>query len=262
MTFVDQWRTWHAEREAAVSAPGGDLTLTGTHWLVGRTRIDGIPGTWWADGTDVRVSGAEGLLVGGVPTAEGLLRPDQRLMVGDVELKIIRRGADLAVRTYDPHAPAVHRFAGIDAYAPDPAWVVAAEFTPADAGQAVRTAHSRSDRLVDYPVVGTFTFTVDGRHAELVALYTGHEGEAHITFRDATSGRESYGAARFLFLPLPATAGPVTLDFNRVTLPPCAFSEAFICPLPPSGNVLPFAVRAGEKAVLDQPAGQVPIPCR
>ncbi len=261
MTFVDQWRTWHAEREAAVSAPGGDLTLTGTHWLVGRTQIEGVPGTWSTDGIDVRVSGAEGLLVGDVPITEGVLPPDQRLMVGDVELKIVRRGGDLAVRTYDPHAPAVDRFAGIDAYAPDPAWVVTAGFTPADGAQSLSTEHSHSDRVVDYPVVGTFTFAVDGRRAELVALHTGHEGEAHITFRDATSGQESYGAARFLLLPLPATAGPVTLDFNRVTLPPCAFSDAFICPLPPPGNVLPFAVRAGEKAVLDQPAGQAPIPC-
>ncbi len=149
----------------------------------------------------------------------------------------------------------MRRFAGIDAYAPDPAWVVTAEFTPAEADQTLRTEHSHADRLVDYPVVGTFTFTVDGRHAELVALYTGHEGKAHISFQDATSGRESYGAARFLFLPLPAEAGPVTLDFNRVTLPPCAFSDAFVCPLPPPGNVLPFAVRAGEKAVLEQSAG-------
>ncbi len=105
MTFVDQWQAWHAEREATVSAPGGDLTLTGTHWLTGPTRIDGIPGTWYTDGTDVRVSDAAGLLVDGVPTVEGRLRPDQRLMVGDVELKIIQRGGDLAVRTYDPHAP-------------------------------------------------------------------------------------------------------------------------------------------------------------
>lgn len=249
MTFVDEWRAWHAGREAAVAAPGGDLTLTGTHWLFGRTEIGGLPGVWWADGDRVRVSGADGLLVDGVPAAEGVLRTDQRLMVGDVELKIIRRGDDLAVRTYDPHAPAVARFAGIDAFAPDPAWVVDAAFTPAEPDRTQRIAHSHSDRLADYPVVGTFSFTVDGQRADLVALYTGHEGEAHITFRDATSGRESYGAARFLFLPLPTAAGPVTLDFNRVTLPPCAFSDAFICPLPPPGNVLPFPVRAGEKLV-------------
>jgi uncharacterized protein (DUF1684 family) len=250
---ADRWRAWHAGREAAVSAPGGDLTLTGTHWLVGRTEIEGVPGTWWVDGADVRVSGADGLMVDGRAVSDGLLRPDQRLTVGDVELKIIRRDADLAVRTYDPQSPAVGRFVGIDAFAPDPAWVVTAEFTPAEADRTLRTAHSHSDRLVDYPVVGTFSFTVDGQHAELVALHTGHEGEAHITFRDATSARASYGAARFLFLPLPEAAGAVTLDFNRATLPPCAFSDAFICPLPPPGNVLPFPVEAGEKTVLTRP---------
>jgi uncharacterized protein (DUF1684 family) len=154
------------------------------------------------------------------------------------------------VRTYDPQAPAVRQFNGIDAFAPDPGWVVTAEFRPTESDDTLRLAHSHSDRLVDYPVVGTFSFTVDGRRAELIALHTGHEGEAHITFRDATSGRESYGAARFLFLPLPPAAGPVTLDFNRVTLPPCAFSDAFICPLPPPENILPFRVEAGEKKLL------------
>jgi uncharacterized protein (DUF1684 family) len=43
----------------------------------------------------------------------------------------------------------------------------------------------------------------------------------------------------------------VALDFNRAVLPPCAFSDAFICPLPPPGNVLPFPVTAGEKQVLN-----------
>jgi uncharacterized protein (DUF1684 family) len=252
--FADRWRRWHAEREAAVSAPGGDLTLTATHWLFDRTVVDGLPGTWWADSSQVRVAGADGLLVDGQPVSDGLLRPEQHLMVGDVDLKIIRRGDDLAVRTYDPKAPAVQQFVGIDAFPPDPAWVVTAEFRPADSDHTLRIAHSHSDRLMEYPVVGTFSFTVDGQHAELVALYTGHEGEAHITFRDATSGPESYGAARFLFLPLPAAAGTVTLDFNRATLPPCAFSDAFICPLPPPGNVLPFAIRAGEKMLLSRDA--------
>jgi uncharacterized protein (DUF1684 family) len=248
--LAGQWWRWHAEREALVSAPGGDLTLTGTHWLFGRTEIEGVPGAWWVDGSDVRIADAHGLMVDGRAVNEGLLGSGQRLTVGDVELKIIRRGADIAVRTYDPQAPAVRQFNGIDAFAPDPAWVITAEFRPTASDDTLRIAHSHSDRLVDYPVVGTFSFTVDGQRAELIALYTGHEDEAHITFRDATSGRESYGAARFLFLPLPSSAGPVTLDFNRVTLPPCAFSDAFICPLPPPENILPFRVEAGEKKLL------------
>ncbi|MCW2642269.1 MAG: uncharacterized protein JWP76_4575 [Dactylosporangium sp.] len=63
--------------------------------------------------------------------------------------------------------------------------------------------------------------------------------------------RRRPGAARFLFVPLPSEAGPVTLDFNRAQLPPCAFSDAFICPLPPRQNILPFAVEAGEQQARD-----------
>jgi len=252
-TFVEDWHRWRAERIAAVAAPGGHLTLTGTHWLSPRDArvLDGVPGRWWVDGTAVRVADAEGLLVDGVLTRDAVLRDDQRLTVGRLDLRIIRRGGDVAVRTFDPDADAVRRFAGIDAYQPDPSWVIEAEFRPAPATRTERIRHSNSDREADYRAVGTFTFRVGEERATLLGLDTGDPGTAHITFRDATSGRETYGAARFLFVPLPATAGRVALDFNRAVLPPCAFSDAFICPLPPPGNVLPFPVTAGEKQVLN-----------
>ncbi|MFM7656159.1 MAG: DUF1684 domain-containing protein [Paracoccaceae bacterium] len=62
---------------------------------------------------------------------------------------------------------------------------------------------------------------------------------------DATSGRETYGAARFL-MGEDMHDGGITLDFNRAFTPPCAFTPFAICPLPPRQNVLPFAVTAGE----------------
>ncbi|MEV1290375.1 DUF1684 domain-containing protein [Micromonospora sp. NPDC049679] len=252
--FADEWRRWHADREAAVAAPGGNLTLTGTHWVSDETEIGGVPGRWRAEGDAVRVSGAVGLTVEGEPVSDGLFGEGQRLAVGDLQLAIIRRGDDLAVRTFDPRSEGVQRFAGIDAYDPDPAWVVTAEFHPTtQPDHTLHIVHTNSGREVDYAVVGTFTFTVAGQRAELVGLNTGHEGEAHITFRDATSGRETYGASRFLFLPLPTAAGPVVIDFNRAILPPCAFSDAFICPLPPAENILPFAITAGEKQLLTRP---------
>ncbi|WP_020573636.1 DUF1684 domain-containing protein [Actinopolymorpha alba] len=248
--FAAEWQRWHAQRDVTVAAPGGSLTLTGTHWLSAATRIDGLPGTWSEEGSDVRVTGAQGLTVDGEPVNDGLLHAGQRLAVGDVELAIIKRGEDIAVRTFDPNAAAVAAFGGIDAFAPDPAWMVAGEFRPADPDGTIHINHSNSEREADYPIVGTFAFSVAGADAELVAIHTGKEGQAHITFRDATSGRSTYGPARFLFLPLPPAAGPVTLDFNRTVLPPCAFSDAFICPLPPAQNVLPFEINAGEKQVL------------
>lgn len=248
--FVAEWRRWHAGRVAAVAAPRGSLTLTGTHWVSDDTVIDGVPGVWRVRDDRVWVSGARGLTADGVPLEDGPVPDGQWLAVGDLELTVIRRGNDRAVRTFDPHAPAVRDFVGIDAYEPDPAWLVHAEFRPTAGDHTEHIRHSNTDREADYPVVGTFAFERDGHRVEMVGLDTGDRGRAHLTFRDATSGRETYGAARFLFVPLPAAPGPVTLDFNRAILPPCAFSDAFLCPLPPDRNVLPFAVRAGEKQVV------------
>ena len=46
--------------------------------------------------------------------------------------------------------------------------------------------------------------------------------------------------------------GTITLDFNRAVLPPCAFSYAFNCPMPPKQNRFPFPIEAGEKLPLDK----------
>ncbi len=71
-------------------------------------------------------------------------------------------------------------------------------------------------------------------------------GEVLFVFRDRSSGRETYGAGRFLKAPAPVD-GKITLDFNFAFNPPCAFTPFATCPLPPPENWLPFAVPAGEK---------------
>jgi hypothetical protein len=69
-----------------------------------------------------------------------------------------------------------------------------------------------------------------------------------IVFRDATSGRETYGAGRFLDATAPAKGSrKVVLDFNRAYSPPCAFTPYATCPLPPRQNELPVRIEAGEK---------------
>ena len=45
----------------------------------------------------------------------------------------------------------------------------------------------------------------------------------------------------------PDSGGTVTLDFNRATNLPCAYTEFATCPLPPAENRLPVAVEAGEQ---------------
>ncbi|HYN00995.1 MAG TPA: DUF1684 domain-containing protein, partial [Vicinamibacteria bacterium] len=65
--------------------------------------------------------------------------------------------------------------------------------------------------------------------------------------RDQTSGKETYGAGRFLYADLPK-AGKVVLDFNKAYNPPCAFTPYATCPLPPPQNWMPVRVEAGEMA--------------
>jgi len=69
--------------------------------------------------------------------------------------------------------------------------------------------------------------------------------ELFIIFRDETSGTETYGAGRYLYATL--EDGRAAVDFNKAYNPPCAFTRYATCPLPPRGNRLAVAVRAGEK---------------
>jgi uncharacterized protein (DUF1684 family) len=68
-------------------------------------------------------------------------------------------------------------------------------------------------------------------------------------FRDETSGKETYGAGRFLYAEKPKN-GVVILDFNKAVNPPCAFTAFATCPLPPSQNRLKVRIEAGEMAPL------------
>jgi hypothetical protein len=66
-------------------------------------------------------------------------------------------------------------------------------------------------------------------------------------FRDATSGVTTYPGGRSLSIDAPGADGTVTLDFNRASNLPCAFTDYATCPVAPSENRLTVAVEAGEK---------------
>jgi hypothetical protein len=72
------------------------------------------------------------------------------------------------------------------------------------------------------------------------------ESELAIFFRDGTSGRGTYPAGRFVPL-VPDRDGRYRLDFNRARNPFCAYSSAYPCPAPWSGNTIQSPVTAGER---------------
>lgn len=102
-----------------------------------------------------------------------------------------------------------------------------------------------------YRKAGYFEFEVDGTIHRLHAYRSAHEHEAgrqtlFIPFRDRTSGKETYGAGRYLDLEL-TPSGRYILDFNLAYNPYCAYSDRYVCPLPPRENWLQVEIRAGEK---------------
>jgi uncharacterized protein len=80
----------------------------------------------------------------------------------------------------------------------------------------------------------------------------GYGGGVFLSFADATSGTETYGACRYLLdtvkgSDLGERDGRLVLDFNFAYNPSCAYDPRWVCPLAPPGNRLPVPVRGGER---------------
>jgi uncharacterized protein (DUF1684 family) len=98
---------------------------------------------------------------------------------------------------------------------------------------------------------GRFTFTVDGEEAALTIYSDPHGHEFFLPFRDATSGKETYGAGRYMDNQRPGlelvSSTEIEVDFNYNYNPYCAYSPQYSCPLPPRENWLTVPIHAGEK---------------
>ena len=80
----------------------------------------------------------------------------------------------------------------------------------------------------------------------LEALVEEGTDQFFLIMADRTSGKETYGMARYLYAG-PPVDGRIVVDFNKAYNPPCAFTAFATCPMPPQGNRLDLPVTAGEK---------------
>jgi hypothetical protein len=253
-------RRWRARRHAELAAPDSWLGLIGLHWLAPGANLVGsaadatvqLPGgparqgeLLWADG---RVAwqpecGPARVLEtdhAGQPTAVDL---------ENWSFFIVDRDGRLAARVRDRAWAATRQFAGVPCFDYDPAWRIDARWETLPEALNMEVPNV-SGELKMVTVTQRAVFELGGETVTLLPMSVGDDG-VFFVFRDRSSGRETYGAGRFLKVPV-AVDGKITLDFNFAYNPPCAFTAFATCLLPPPENWLPFAIAAGEKKWSDE----------
>lgn len=150
----------------------------------------------------------------------------------------------------DPHSPLEpdqkKKFKGLSYFDPDPDLALEVEVTRFEDEPPIQMQTSTGD-VAQYVRYGRFSFEVDGEKAELTIYASVGGGGYFLPFTDTTSGKETYGAGRYLDLePLPG--GRFEVDFNMAYNPYCAYNLNWSCPIPPAENRLQVPIRAGEKS--------------
>lgn len=146
-----------------------------------------------------------------------------------------------------PHSPIPAQdqgtFTGLSYFDPNPDLVFTVELEPVEPTEV--TIHTTTGDTRIYHRIATATVEIDETPVSLAIYSSGHDS-LFLPFRDSTSGRESYGAGRYLDID-PNEDGTMTIDFNYAYAPFCAYSDQFSCALPPQENWMSVSVEAGER---------------
>jgi uncharacterized protein (DUF1684 family) len=272
VAYRDTIESFHRQRATAIAGPEGWSTLIGLWWLEpGRTRIgsdatadivlprDRAPNflgtfvasdsTTFAPAKGVRVLADGRPVIIPVAMRSDVEAGDKQTMLryGSLVISYITRSGRKGIRVKDTLSAARSAFAGHRYFPTDTAWRVTARYV----------AKPRPDSMNIVDVLGIQTrmawpgelrFRIHGKPYVLQVI---REPEDHgqrlfVMFRDSTNLKETYPAMRYTYVALPDSLGRTALDFNQSYNPPCAFTSAATCPLPPKGNALPLRITAGE----------------
>jgi uncharacterized protein (DUF1684 family) len=176
--------------------------------------------------------------------SDGGTAPPDELAVGGITLWVHESGKRRAIRMRDPHGDVARSFAGFRWLPIDERYRVTGRFIKDPAPHELSVPNQLGDEEVD-TTEGVVEFALNGQTLRLRPMTT-RPGRLWFTFRDGTSGHETYANARFLYADLRQN-GTTVLDFNEAYNPPCAFNPYTTCPLPLPENRLKVPVLAGEK---------------
>ena len=141
-------------------------------------------------------------------------------------------------------------FTGLAYYPPNPEYRFELELHEHPQKETIKMNYTKGDEGT-FIRWGEFHFEIGGQKQTLQVYKSDpNEQGLFVPFRDATSGKETYPAGRYIDLDPERDLTPEgkwVLDFNRAYNPWCAYSEHYTCPLVPPENWLRVPIYAGEK---------------
>lgn len=186
---------------------------------------------------------------GNPPASPTVLRDDgaeepDTIEANGATVVVHRSGTRLSLRVRDPNGERAGNFEGFEWFPIAPEHRVLGRFTRDAEPRNMPVVNTFGD-IDTYKTEGVVEFALNGETLRL-RPFTTDEGRFYFVFNDASSGIETYEAARFLYSDLRGD-GTTILDFNQAYNPPCAFNPFTTCPIPLPENRLPVKVLAGEK---------------
>lgn len=261
---------WQSDRLASLTKDDGWLTLVGLFWVnegenkfgsdaknafvLPKGKAPGNAGSFWLEKGHVRLAAHSGVEItaDNKPVTALDLKDDSDdngptvLKLGSLLITVIKRGERIGVRVKDTESQTRREFKGLEYYPIDPKWRLEARFEPYQPAKMIPITNVLG--MTDDEISpGALAFEVDGKTYRLDPILEKGETDYFVMIADDTTGKETYGAGRYLYVSPPDATGKVILDFNKVYSPPCAFTNFATCPLPPQQNRLPFRIEAGEK---------------
>lgn len=265
--YLADLAAWKIERVKTLKGPEGFLNLVGLFWMRQDVATFGsssdsdfvLPGhaptmlgSFHRENDQIRMLVNDGVeVLDGETAVRSIVMHDDLsghpvvLTHGSLAWTVIRRDDKFAVRVRDFEHPAIDAFQPIDYFPTDLALHVPATLDRFDEPKQMRvdTVITGLDYRPQSP--GKLKFEIAGGPFELEAYLS--SGRLFLIFGDATSGRETYPAGRFLYAAMPDETGVTWLDFNKAYNPPCAFNEFATCPIASPQNRLKIRILAGER---------------
>ena len=270
--YTSEVAKFREDRETTLKGDGGWLTIGGLWFLTqpqttfGSDALNDIvfpdsaparAGTFTLRNGVVSVAAAEGVTfrLDGKSVTSMELKPDvpgpaDRLMLGnDLQFWVHKSGDRLSIRLRDRNNPLRRSFTGLKWFPVDDRYRVEAVYAAYQKPKMVEIANILGDSE-PVPIPGIVTFSLNGSEYKLEPFAEPGDEQFWFVFRDLTSTKETYPAARFLYAPAPVN-GKMVLDFNKTVNPPCAYNPYTTCPLPTEQNRLRTRIEAGEKRYTD-----------